>query len=255
MELYEKGILTRKDTDGIDLKFGNHAAMIEMLRKIAHQEGLGALLGQGTKKAAEKIGKGTGDYAMQIKGLELPAYDVRGAKAHGLNYATSYTGADHNRGYAFQEIFDVPHPEKVDRLAIKGKGRLTKWNQDVRAVTCDCAPMCAFLLDMALPDIACQNTADLVNAASGMSFTAGEIQQIGERLNNIARLFNIGAGFTRKDDTFPKRLMTEPIKAGASKGQLISQKDLDEMLDEYYAVRGWDKDGTPTAAKLKELGL
>ncbi len=255
MELFEKGILTRKDTDGLDLKFGNHAAVIEMLRKIAYQEGLGALLGQGTKKAAEKIGKGTGDYAMQIKGLELPAYDVRGAKAHGLNYATSYTGADHNRGYAFQEIFDIPIPEKVDRMATKGKGRLTKWNQDVRSVTCDCATMCAFLLDMALPDIACQNTADLVNAASGMNFTAGEIQQIGERLNNIARLFNIGAGFGRKDDTFPKRLMTEPIKAGASKGQLISQKDLDEMLDEYYSVRGWDKDGTPTPAKLKELGL
>jgi len=255
MELYEKGIITKKDTDGLDLKFGNHAAMIEMLRKIAYQEGLGALLGQGTKKASEKIGKGTGDYAMQVKGLEMPAYDVRGAKAHGLNYATSYTGADHNRGYAYQEIFDVPIPEKVDRMDTRGKGRLTKWNQDVRSVTCDCAPMCAFLLDMAVPGIACQNTADLVNAASGMSFTAGEIQQIGERLNNIARLFNIGAGFTRKDDTFPKRLMTEPIKAGASRGQLISQKDLDEMLDEYYAERGWDKGGTPTDAKLKELGI
>jgi aldehyde:ferredoxin oxidoreductase len=255
MELYEKGILTKKDTDGIDLKFGNHAAMIEMLRKIAYQEGLGALLGQGTKKAAAKIGKGTGDYAMQVKGLEMPAYDVRGAKAHGLNYATSYTGADHNRGYAFQEIFDIPEPEKVDRFAIKGKGRLTKWNQDTRAVTCDCATMCAFLLDMAVPAIACQNTADLVNAASGTNFTAKDIGKIGERLNNLARLYNIGAGFTRKDDTFPKRLMTEPIKAGASKGQLISQKDLDEMLDEYYAERGWDKDGSPTPAKLKELGL
>jgi aldehyde:ferredoxin oxidoreductase len=255
MELYEKGILTKEDTDGLDLKFGNHAAMIEMLRKIAYQEGLGALLGQGTKKAAAKIGRGTGDYAMQIKGLELPAYDVRGAKAHGLNYATSYTGADHNRGYAFQEIFDIPHPEKVDRFAIKGKGRLTKWNQDVRAVTCDCAPMCAFLLDMAVADRACKNTADLVNAATGMNFTADDIARIGERLNNVARLFNIGEGFTRRDDSFPKRLMTEPIKAGASRGQLISQKDLDEMLDEYYAERGWDKNGTPIPAKLKELGL
>ena len=255
MELYEKGILTKKDTDGIDLKFGNHAAMIEMLRKIAYQEGLGALLGQGTKKAAAKIGKGTGDYAMQIKGLELPAYDVRGAKAHGLNYATSYTGADHNRGYAFQEIFDIPIPEKVDRHATKGKGKLTKWNQDTRAVTCDCATMCAFLLDMAVPAVACQNTADLVNAAAGTKFTAEEIEKIGERLNNVARLFNIGEGFSRKDDTFPKRIMTEPIKAGASKGQLISQQDLDEMLDEYYAERGWDKNGTPTPAKLKELGI
>jgi len=255
MELYEKGILTKKDTNGLELKFGNHSVLLEMLRRMTYREGLGDILSQGTRKAAEIIGKGSDFYAMHVKGLELPAYDVRGAKAHGLNYATAYTGADHNRGYAFQEIFDIPEPEKVDRFAIKGKGRLTKWNQDVRSVTCDCAPMCAFLLDMAVPGIACQNTADLVNAAAGTQFTAKDIEKIGERLNNIARLFNIGAGFTRRDDSFPKRLMTEPIKAGASKGQLISQKDLDFMLDEYYTERGWDKTGMPTAAKLKELGI
>jgi aldehyde:ferredoxin oxidoreductase len=255
MEAYEKGIITKKDTDGIDLKWGNHAAVIEFLRKIAYQEGLGALLGLGTKKASEKIGKGSGDFAMQVKGLEMPAYDIRGAKAHGLSYATSYTGADHNRGYAYQEIFDVPIPEKVDRNAIKGKGKLTKWNQDSRSVTCDCAPMCAFLLDMAVPAVACQNTADLVNAAAGTDFTADDVWKIGERLNNTAKLFNMREGFTRKDDTFPKRILTEPIKEGNSKGQLISRKDLDEMLDEYYEARGWDKNGVPTPAKLKELGL
>jgi aldehyde:ferredoxin oxidoreductase len=255
MELYEKGILTKKDTDGLELKFGNHGILLEMLRKITYREGLGDILSQGTRKAAEIIGKGSEAYAMHVKGLELPAYDVRGAKAHGLNYATAYTGADHNRGYAFQEIFDIPEPEKVDRFAIKGKGRLTKWNQDVRGVTCDCAPMCAFLLDMAVPGIACRNTADMVNAAAGTDFTPEEIEKIGERINNLARLFNIGEGFTRKDDTFPKRLMTEAIKDGASKGQLISQADLDTMLDEYYAVRGWDNGGNPTPAKLKELGI
>ncbi len=255
MELYEKGILTKKDTDGLELKFGNHGILLEMLRKMTYREGLGDILSQGTKKAAEIIGKGSEAYAMHVKGLELPAYDVRGAKAHGLNYATAYTGADHNRGYAFQEIFDIPVPEQVDRMAVKGKGRLTKWNQDVRCVTCDCAPMCAFLLDMAVPGIACQNTADLVNAAAGTAFTPEEVEKIGERINNIARLFNIGEGFSRKDDTFPKRLMTEAIKEGASKGQLISQADLDTMLDEYYSERGWDKDGNPTNAKLKELGI
>jgi aldehyde:ferredoxin oxidoreductase len=246
MELYEKGILTKKDTDGLELKFGNHSILLEMLRKITYQEGLGDILCQGTKRAAEIIGKGSEAYAMHVKGLELPAYDVRGAKAHGLNYATAYTGADHNRGYAFQEIFDIPVPEQ---------GKLTKWNQDVRCVTCDCATMCAFLLDMAVPGIACQNTADLVNAVAGTDFTPEEIEKIGERINNVARLFNIGEGFSRKDDTFPKRLMTEAIKEGPSKGQLISQADLDEMLDEYYTERGWNKDGTPTDAKLKELGI
>lgn len=255
MEAYEKGILTKKETDGMELKWGDHKAVIEMLRKIAYQEGLGALLGQGTKKASEKIGKGSDAFAMQVKGLEMPAYDVRGAKAHGLSYATAYTGADHNRGYAYQEIFDIPVPEKYDRLAVKGKGKLTKWNQDSRSVTCDCAPMCAFLLDMAVPAVACQNTADLVNAAAGTSFTADEIWKAGERLNNIARLYNIGEGFTREDDTFPKRILTEPIKDGNSKGQLISQQDLDLMLDEYYEARGWSKDGVPSKAKLKELGI
>ncbi|MDH5696824.1 MAG: aldehyde ferredoxin oxidoreductase C-terminal domain-containing protein, partial [Dehalococcoidia bacterium] len=188
-------------------------------------------------------------------GLELPAYDVRGAKAHGLNYATAYNGADHNRGYAFQEIFGDPIPEKVDRFAIKGKGKLTKWNQDVRCATCDCSTLCVFILDMGITAIACQNIADLVTAATGIPFTAEQIQQVGERINNVARLFNGREGFSRQDDTFPKRLMTEPIKAGASAGQLISQADLDAMLDEYYEARGWDKNGNPTAAKLKELGL
>jgi aldehyde:ferredoxin oxidoreductase len=255
MELYEKGILTAKDTDGLELKFGNHQVMIEMLRKIAYKEGLGAILAEGTRKAAEKIGRGTSEYTINIKGLEAPAYDVRGAKAHGLNYATAYNGADHCRGYAFQEIFGVPVPEPVDRFALKGKGKLTKWNQDTRCASFDCSTICGFLHDMAMAADACDHVANLVSATTGLSFTAGEVQQVGERVNNIARLFNIREGLTRQDDTFPYRLMHEPLKAGASKGQLISQADLDLMLDEYYEARGWDKNGVPSEAKLKELGI
>ncbi len=255
MELYEKGILTDEDTEGLELTFGNHRAMIAMLHRIAYQQGLGAILARGTRKAAEHFGRGSEEYAIHVKGLELPAYDVRGAKAHGLNYATAYNGGDHCKGYAFQEIFDVPFPEKVDRFATEGKGKLTKWNQDVRTVNCDSATLCGFLLDMAVPDRACQNTADLLAAATGIRLTADEVQRIGERINNLARLFNIREGFTRKDDTLPPRLMNETIKGGASKGQRISQAELDAMLDEYYRARGWDADGVPTEAKLKELGI
>jgi aldehyde:ferredoxin oxidoreductase len=255
MDLFENGILTAKDTGGLELKFGNHKAMIEMLRMIAFQEGLGATLAQGVRKAAEIIGKGSEKAAVHIKGLELPAYDVRGAKAHGLSYATSYNGADHCRGYAFQEIFGVPIPFAVDRFATKGKGKLTKWNQDVRTATTDCPTLCGFMMDMAIAGSACQTMGDLVSAATGIDFSADDVQRVGERVNNIARLFNIREGLTRKDDTFPWKLMNEPLKEGGSKGQVISQKDLDEMLDEYYEERGWDKTGTPTAAKLKELGL
>lgn len=256
MELFEKGILGPGDTGGVDLKFGNDQAMMAVLRQMAYREGVGAILADGTRIAAKKIGKGAEKYAMHIKGLELPAYDVRGAKAQGLNYATAYTGADHNRGYAFQEIFGIPVPWEVDRFAIEGKGKLTKWNQDVRAATCDCPTMCAFVLDTALPGTACQNTATLMEAVTGFSFTPEEVEKVGERLNNLAKAFNVREGFTRADDTFPERLMTEPLKAGASKGHMISKDDLKRMLDEYYTVRGWTLEtGAPTRAKLTELGL
>jgi aldehyde:ferredoxin oxidoreductase len=256
MELYERGILTKKETGGIDLNFGNDEAMLALLRLMAYREGIGEILADGSRAAAAKIGKGSEKYAMHVKGLELPAYDVRGAKAHGLNYATSYTGADHNRGYAFQEIFGIPIPYGVDRLSAEGKGKLTKWNQDVRSVTCDAATMCAFLLDMAVPAIATKNTADLMEAVTGLKYTPEEVQAVGERINNLARAFNVGAGLTRNDDTLPERLMTEPLKGGASKGHFISRDELKGMLDEYYTERGWDpRTGTPSRKKLTELGL
>jgi aldehyde:ferredoxin oxidoreductase len=256
MELFEKGILTLEETDGIDLRFGNDEAMMKVLRKIAFRDGLGDLLADGSLAAARKIGKGTEKYAMQVKGLELPGYDVRALKGHGLGYATAYTGADHCRSYAFQEVFGVPIPWEVDRFATEDKGKLTIWNQDVRTSTLDCAPMCAFLLDMAVPDTACQNTATLMEAVTGLAFTPEEVLQVGERVNNLAKAFNVREGFTRADDTLPERLMTEPLKAGASKGHLISREELDTMLDEYYALRGWDVEtGNPTRAKLTELGL
>jgi aldehyde:ferredoxin oxidoreductase len=256
MELYEKGILSKEDTGGLELNFGNDEAMLAIIQQMAYREGIGDLLADGTKAAAEKIGKGSEKYAMHVKGLELPAYDVRGAKAHGLGYATSFTGADHCRGYAFQEIFGTPVPREVDRFAVEGKGELTKWNQDIRTATTDAPTMCAFLLDMAVVDIATENTAALMEAVTGLKLTPEKVMQVGERINNLARAFNVREGFTRADDTLPERLLTEPLKAGASKGHFISRAELAQMLDEYYAARGWDvKTGAPTSEKLSELGL
>ncbi|MGD9368649.1 MAG: aldehyde ferredoxin oxidoreductase family protein, partial [Desulfobacteraceae bacterium] len=256
MELYEKGILTKEDTGGLELNFGNHEAMVALLNQMAYREGFGAVLADGSREAAKKIGKGSEKYAMQVKGLELPAYDVRGAKAHGLNYATSYTGADHCRGYAFQEIFGVPIPHEVDRFTVEGKGALTMWNQDLRTATTDAPTMCGFLMDMAVPGIAAQNTASLVEAVTGLAFTEEAVQIVGERINNLARVFNTRAGLTRSDDTLPERLLTEPIPGGASKGHFISRQELNQMLDEYYAARGWDVEtGAPTRDKLLSLGL
>lgn len=255
MELYEKGILTKEDTGGIELEFGNHAAMVSLVKDMAYRRGFGSILANGVKEAAAKIGKGAGQYAMHVKGLELPGYDVRGAKAHGLNFATSYTGADHNRGYAFQEIFGIPVPEVVDRFNAEGKGKLTKWNQDIRTATCDCPTMCAFLLDMAFPATAAQNAADMLNGVTGLNFMSADIETVGERVNNLARAFNVREGFTRDDDNLPERILMEPLKAGGSKGHFISKIELNNMLDEYYSERGWTVKGVPTREKLHDLGL
>ena len=255
MELYERGVISIDDLDGVDLKWGNAEAMITMIHRIAHRQGFGDTLADGVKKAAGKIGGVAGRYAMHVKGLELPGYDVRGAKAHGLGFATGYTGADHCLGYAFQEIFSIPVPYAVNRLAYEGKGKLTRWNQDTRAASCDCAPMCGFIMDMAVAEVSQQNTADLVNALTGLNYSANEVTCCGERLNNAARILNIREGFTRADDTLPERLMTEPIKSGGSKGSYIPQNELDFMLDEYYEDRGWTMDGVPTEDKLISLGM
>jgi aldehyde:ferredoxin oxidoreductase len=256
MELSERGALSGIDTDGLDFSFGNDQTMITMLTKMAYRDGVGDLFADGVRLAAERIGGDAHLYAMHVKGLELPAYDVRGAKAHALNYATAYTGADHNRGYAFQEIFGIPVPVAVDRFAIEGKGELCKWNQDIRVVTCDCAPMCGFILDLALAGTGAVNTAAILSGLTGLSLTPEEILQAGERVNNLARAFNALQGLSRADDTLPDRLMNEPIPSGASKGHHVPQEDLDVMLDEYYRARGWDlATGTPTRGKLEELGL
>jgi aldehyde:ferredoxin oxidoreductase len=256
MELFERGILTTRDTEGLELRFGRHEAMFELVRKIAFRQGFGDLLADGVRIAALKIGKGSEKYAMHVKGLELPAYDVRGAYAHGLNYATSYTGADHNRGYAIQEIFGATVPYPVDRFGTEGKGELTKWNQDARAAVCDSPTMCAFIFDMALAPIALRNTAALMEAVTGFTFTPDDVLHVGERINNVARAFNVREGFGRAEDTLPERIMTEPLREGASKGHLISKEDLHVMLDEYYHARGWDlENGIPTRRKLTELGL
>ena len=255
MELYENGVLTKDDTGGLELNFGNDKAMMQILSDMAYRRGFGELLTHGVKEAAVKVGKGSEKIAMHVKGLEMPAYDVRGAKAHGLNYATSYTGADHNRGYSNQEIFGVPFPEPTDRFAVEGKGKETKLNQDLVAATADAPTMCSFFLGQAFVATATENTSKLMKALADIDITPDEVLQAGERISNAARVFNVLAGFDRKDDNFPDRILNEPIPAGNSKGHHIPQEDLDKMLDEYYEVRGWDKNGIPTAEKLQELGM
>ena len=250
-ELYEKGLITKSDTDGLELLYGKHEPMVALVKKIAMREGIGDLLAEGTKRVAAKLDKGSDVYAMQVKGLEMPAYEPRGAKSQGYNYATASIGASHGYGYAMQEIFGSPVPHPVDRFD-EGNADIVIFNQNNTA-TRECGVICSFSSGWGWMQL----YGKLLAAARGIGDFKNEayLAKVGDRMFNLERAFNIRQGFGRKDDYLPERIRTEPLHTREAKGegQIVSHSD--EFLDKYYSLRGWTKDGIPTAKKLKELGL
>ncbi len=246
-ELYQRGIITKKDSDGLELKWGDHAAMMKLLEKIGNREGFGQLLGEGTKRAAEKIGKGAEDYAIQVKGLELPAYEPRAVKGYGLVLATSNIGANHMYGRPRDELSG-----KKDRLTEVEKGKDIARAEISQAIQ-DSVIQCSFGPVTGLNP---QQRSGLLVAATGFEEFGDPayLEKIGERTLCLERCFNVREGFDRKDDTLPKRMRTEPLKnAGPATGQVF--KNLDGLLDEFYDALGYTRQGIPSEAKLKELGL
>jgi len=250
MDCYEHGILTKEDTDGLDLQFGNAEAIVEMVHKIGRREGLGDILAEGVKRAAEKIGKGAEKYANHIKGLEMTGYDIRGLKTAAMGYAVSFRGADHNRHGAY----GLDLKGTVDRFKVeKGRAKLVIGIEDLYTVI-DSLIICKFSRGVYYEQF--EDLAKYYTLVSGIEMTAEELRRTGERINNLGRLFNIREGFTRKDDHLPAKVMSTPIPDDTvSKGSYITQEELDFMLDDYYAHRGWTREGVPTLEKLKELGL
>jgi len=251
-ELFEKGILTTKDTDGLVLKYGDPEPMLKLIEKIAHRQGIGDILAEGTKRAAERIGKGSEQYAMHVKGLEMPGYEPRSMKALGMNYALSNVGANHCYGYSQQEMGN-PKPRLVDAAADEGKGDIVKYNQDFVAAV-ELVNACVFPAHN-LEFFGLEIISQMLVAALGETKfgSADYLSQVGEKVYNLERCFNIREGFSRKDDTLPKRMYTEPLQGGMRDGEIIRKPDV--IIDEYYEVRGWDKNGMPTKATLKRLGL
>lgn len=243
MELYEEGLISAEQA-GCDLSFGNVDAIVELTRQTAYREGLGDLLAEGSYRLAEKFGRP--ELSMSVKKQEMPAYDPRGVKGIGLNYATSNRGGCHVRGYTISpEILGVP--EKLDNLATEGKAVWVKGFQDLTA-SVDSAGLCLFTtFGIGGPEIAAQ-----LSAGTGIDYTADDVAKAGERIWNLERLFNLKAGLTKKDDTLPPRILKDAMKFGPNKGQV---HDLQPMLEEYYELRGWDKEGRPTEGKLAELNI
>jgi aldehyde:ferredoxin oxidoreductase len=246
-ELFERGIITKKDTDGLDLSWGNHGDMIKLLEKIGRREGFGELLGEGTKRAAERIGKGAEAYAMHVKGSEMPAYEPRAVKGYGLVFATSNVGANHMYGRPREELAG-----KADRFAEEGKGRDIARNQIMQAVE-DSIVQCSFTPATGFTP---ESRAKFLVVATGFNEFSDPayLDLIGERVLCLERSFNVREGFSRKDDTLPARMRTEPLKnAGPATGQMI--RNLDKLLDEYYDALGYSHQGIPTEEKLRQLGL
>jgi len=247
MECAEQGLISQKDLEGLDLRFGNHQAMVEMIRRVAYRQGLGNLLAEGVRRAAERIGQGSEKFAMHVKGLELAAYDPRGAKGMGIAYATSPRGGCHERGLISRETFGAPPP--IDPLSVTGKGLAAKEAQDETAVL-DSLGVCVFPPHNDGMDM--NETASLFSYVVGETLSAHDLMTAGERIWNLERLFNLREGFTGKDDTLPARLLHEPMPAGPAQGHVV---ELDHLLQDYYRVREWDERGVPTPEKLAKLGL
>jgi len=261
MECYEKGLLTKKDTDGLELTWGNHSAELELIEKIARREGIGDLLAEGTAKAAKKIGRGAEKFVLAVKGQELPMHEPRGKKGLGLSYAVSNRGACHLQMIDHDDCFEMPEnmcPEvglvkPTDRLDTSiDKVRIVKAAEDWKGMV-DSLTMCT--IDSFPSGPSPEVIFGLINSITGWNMKPVELVKIGERAFNLCRAFNIREGFTRKDDVLPERL-SDPLPDGTYKGQRIGHEELQSMLDNYYEIRGWDKKtGIPTATKLKELGL
>ena len=245
MECFEEGLLTTEDTAGLKLKFGNHEAMVEVLHLIARREGLGDILAEGSRKAAEMIGNGAEEFAMQVKWMELAGYDPRGAKGMALGYATSPRGACHERGYLVREVVAAPPP--VDQYAYEEKGEMVKEAQDEVAVK-DSLGFC--VLSSAATSL--DDLAEMLSAAREAERTADDLRKAGERICNLERLFNLREGFTRADDTLPKRFLKDAILGADRKSHTV---DLDRLLTDYYAARGWDEEGRPLPETLRRLEL
>jgi aldehyde:ferredoxin oxidoreductase len=257
MELYERGDLTKNETDGLELTWGNGEAILALIEKIANREEFGNLLADGVKKASEKLGKGK-EIAFHVKGLEIIQADPRGLKGYGLGYAVASRGADHLRSEPFIELSDNPKkgkemfdvPEATLRLAYKGKGKLVRYFENWCAII-DSLETCKNLAEN-MELLPFNRAAAIAEAATGIHFTEEKMFEIGERIVNLERAYLVREGIRRRDDYLPARFLKEPLPNGHSKGAV---HEIEPMLDEYYEQRGWDETGVPKENTLRKLGL
>ncbi len=256
MECYENGIITFEMTGGLDLRFGNAEAMVEVVEKMGRREGIGDLLAEGTKRAADRLGGGAEAYAIQVKGQEVPMHEPRLKKALGLGYSVSPTGADHCHNI-HDTIMAGRSVEKLRPLGIleevpvesfgPEKVRMYKYQMEMR-ILANCLSICQF------PPWTFTEYADLVQAVTGWDVTIFELAKVAQRALNLARVFNLREGFTASDDWLHPRFF-RPQTSGALSKTSVDPSELKSAISTYYEMMGWDRDGVPLRGTLHELGI
>ena len=252
MDCFENGLITSKDTDGIELKWGDDAAVLKMIEKIARREGFGDVLAEGSKRAAQKIGGNASDYAVEIKGMEVPMHDPRANYLVGLGYATGVRGACQTNdtsyaiGSGILDWADIGLPIGIDTKKNEGAGEVVKHAQDLGQIY-NAAVFCYMLIFV----FNGEDVAELLSAASGFDYTFKEVEECGERIWHMKRGLSNLMGITAADDRLPRQILTPPTEGGAAG----SAPDLALMLKEFYPARGLGADGRPSKETLDRLGL
>jgi len=253
MEAFEKGILTEATLDGIRPSWGNVEAMVALLHKMGKREGIGDLLADGTRAAAERLGTDLSDMLVEVKGVEVPMHDPRAFWSNALNYAVANRGACHMEGVTFTVESGLPFPDlgytaPMDPYIPDGKAELNAKMHDLMAIY-DGLGICKFYIVVSYgPTI----LAEWLNYCTGWETTPEDLMRTGERIFTAKRTINVARGLTRKDDYLPKRLLTVPQRDDIGP---VSPQGMERMLTEYYRLRGWNAAGAPTEARLKTLGL
>jgi aldehyde:ferredoxin oxidoreductase len=253
MELYEKGIISTSDTDGLEVLWGDANSILTLTRQMAEGKGFGKILGEGTRNAALKIGKNTIEYSIQVKGLEFAFHDPRAFTSMAANYATENRGACHLGALTYFlgrgiKVPDLGYTEPPDALSNEGKGKIAYDMQNYMSIF-NPMGLCKFLF---LASVGPTQIAGWVRAVTGWDVSGDELMEMGQRLFSLKRMYNVRLGISRKDDTLPPRLMDHARPSGKSQGSL---PHLGKMLDEYYKLRGWSEEGIPAPKTLEKLGL
>jgi aldehyde:ferredoxin oxidoreductase len=258
LECYEKGILTKEHTGGQEIRFGDADLVVNLVDQIAHRQGLGAWLADGTRLLAQKLGSGSEHFAINVKGLELPAYDPRAAKICGLGYVTANRGGDHITAYVQGPTFiDMPflivdESSIADPFVANPQEAQVLVDLENALGVMDAVGACKFMGILLTAD----EIVSLISSATGMEFTVRDFRECGDRIYNLIRAYCVREGIRRENDILPGRLLEDPLPEGPAEGMFIDRATLEKMKDRYYALREWDQvSGIPAAEKLRALKL